>query len=84
MFARTARLEKLGIVWKPSNEKWMEGYRRAKSYLRLLNGKPWRTNYISPDGHRTGEWMDGQLRIFRKGRMKPERLSALQEIGLIR
>lgn len=80
---QTKRLEAIGIVWKPSEARWMEGCRHAAAYLRLLNGKTWKTNYVSPDGHKTGEWMHGQLRVLRRGGMSAEHMESLREIGLI-
>lgn len=80
---QSKRLETIGIVWKPHEVQWAEGCRHAAAYLKLLKGKPWKTNYISPDGYKTGEWMCGQFRIYRSGKMNSEHLAALCEVGFI-
>lgn len=73
----------IGIVWKPREVQWTEGCRHAAEYLKLLEGRPWRINYISPDGYKTGAWMREQFRIFRSGKMNSEHLAMLREIGFI-
>ena len=81
---QTSRLEAIGMVWRPSEAQWLEGYRHAAAYLKKLGGESWKTNYISPeDGYQTGAWMRGQFRAWKAGSLKPERLKLLQKIGLI-
>ena len=76
------QLEKIGMVWKPSEERWMEGYLHAKAYLESLRGESWKTNYLSPDGYRTGAWMCCQLRAKDKGILTPEKEAMLRDCGL--
>lgn len=56
------RLESIGIVWNPSEEKWREGYEHAKAYLNSLNGQKWTSCYVSPDSYKIGAWLQGQRR----------------------
>ena len=77
------RLEQLGMVWSPSDRSWQNGYNHAKKYSELLRGKPWQQTYVSPDGFKTGEWIRGQVRVLKRGRINSSRLLALREIGLL-
>ena len=61
----------------------MDGYKHAKEYLDALHGERWKTSYISPDGHKTGAWIRGQLRAREKGTLTPERESMLRDCGLL-
>ena len=77
------RLEAIGIVWNPSGEQWMEAYRHAEEYLKLLDGKPWKTTYVSPDGFKTGQWIRGQIRAFHRGGMKKDKKEMFLKLGLV-
>ena len=76
------RLERIGMIWSPSDSRWEQGYAHAKKYLEDLAGKPWQQTYRSPDGFKTGEWIRGQLRAWKSGSLRPERLTKLQAVGL--
>ena len=71
------------MVWSPSDRSWQNGYNHAKKYSELLRGKPWQQTYVSPDGFKTGEWIRGQVRVLKRGRIKSSHLLALREIGLL-
>ena len=79
---QTERLEQIGIVWRPSDEKWVIGYNHAKFYLTGLKGKAWVQTYVSPDGYKTGEWIRSQLRILQRGGGSEWRRAKLKELGL--
>lgn len=77
------RLDSIGMRWDPSGDKWFEGYTKAKEYLSLLNGGKWMTNYISPDGFKTGEWIRSQVRIQKKRGLPAQKIKMLESIGII-
>ena len=79
---QTNRLEQIGIVWRTSDEKWLDGYDHAKAYLSALKGKAWAQSYVSPDGHKTGKWIRSQLRVLRCGGGNEWRRARLAELGL--
>lgn len=79
---QAVRLEAIGMVWRPAEEQWMNGYRHAEAYMRQMNGMPYKTNYFSDDGYRTGAWIRGQYRALCKGFATPEHASLLKKIGL--
>ena len=80
---QTRRLEQLGIVWSPSASSWQVGFEHAKRYMETLNGKSWKSTYVSQDGYKTGAWIRGQMRKWEQGGMKQERATALRSIGLL-
>lgn len=80
---QTKRLEALRMVWSPMDSNWQIGFSHAKQYLETIIGQKWKTNYVSPDGFRTGAWIRGQVRKWEQGGMKQERVTALRSIGLI-
>ena len=76
------RLESIGMVWNPSDEKWREGYEHAKEYLSALSKDKWSSCYVSPDGYKTGAWLRGQLRIAQRNGIDPRRRDMLSAIGV--
>ena len=77
------RLESIGMIWRPSELQWQNGYAHAAEYLKTLNGQTWKVIYISPDGFKTGQWIRGQIRRYQRGTMESKRQQLLAEIGLI-
>ena len=78
------RLNAIGMQWDGRwNAAWMDGYRHAEAYIRQLNGAPYKTNYVSEDGYRTGAWISVQLRALKQGTSTPEHTSLLKQLGLI-
>ena len=80
---QTERLEEIGIVWKQKQQKWMEGFDHAREYAKLLNGEPWRTTYVSPDGYQTGQWLRSQKRRSQKKTLDSRKAEMLAGIGFV-
>ena len=79
---QSKRLEAIGIVWRPKDARWMEGFDHAKAYLAALNGDAWQQRYVSPDGFKTGEWIRNQIRVFQGGGGEGWKKAKLVEIGI--
>ena len=80
---RKAKLDMLGIVWEPAEDKWLEGYTKAKEYLTKLDGKKWKTCYVSPDGFKTGEWIRSQIRAEKSRGLPKKKRNLLESIGIV-
>lgn len=80
---QSERLEKLGIIWNPTKEKWLEGFQHACEYAKLLNGSKWLSTYISPDGYQTGQWLRNQKRRSLKNQLDDDKSAMLAEIGFV-
>ena len=78
-----SRLESLGIVWQIRELQWQEGYWHALEYMRILNGQPWKSTYLSPDGFKTGAWIRSQMRIAQRGGMTEAHREKLRSAGLL-
>lgn len=76
------RLEEIGMVWNPSQQKWLDGYNHAKVYLSSLDGQKWTTCYVSPDGYKTGEWLHGQQRNAKTRGIDQKKMEMLAAIGI--
>ena len=79
---RKARLDAIGMVWSCRQAAWDMGFVHAEEYLKQLNGMPWKTNYVSPDGYNTGAWLRSQVRAKQKGKLSLESEKRLKKIGL--
>ena len=80
---QTERLEKIGMIWNPRQQEWMEGFEHAREYAKLLNGEQWLTTYVSPDGHPTGQWLRSQKRRSLKNALDADKAVMLAEIGFV-
>ena len=76
------RLDEIGMIWSISQTAWEEGYKHAAAYLKNLNGSAWKTNYVSPDGYKTGAWLRGQVRSYQKGRLSTDKKKLLERSGV--
>ena len=79
---KKARLDTIGMVWDYKQAAWDAGYEHAEEYLKQLSGASWKTTYVSPDGYKTGAWLQGQVRAKEKGKLSPKREKLLKKIGL--
>ena len=77
------RLESIGMVWNTLEYDWKIGFDHTKAYLTELEGKKYKTTYTSPDGYGTGQWIRGQLRAEKQGRLSQEHRRMLEEIGMV-
>ncbi len=80
---QTARLDKIGMVWKPCEKAWLDGYEHAKEYMIILGGRKWSGSYISSDGYKTGQWIRAQERRWNNGKLEANRRQMLAGIGLV-
>ena len=76
-------LERLGIIWTPKEEKWMQAFEYAKQYVLQHNAIKIPYSYVTSDGFKLGEWYRTQKRLFEKGNYSEKRLLMMQKVGLI-
>ncbi|MCM1508409.1 MAG: helicase associated domain-containing protein [Ruminococcus flavefaciens] len=75
-------LEKLGIVWDPMETAWENGYLHAKAYYEEHGGRIAPAKYICEDGYKLGQWIQGQKKSLKRGKLSSERMQMLKEIGI--
>jgi superfamily II DNA or RNA helicase len=81
---RIAALNKLGMVWNVHEYKWQRGLAAARGYYELhgnLDMPPGHTT-DDPEPIRLGRWVRKQRHLRNSGKLSPERVTALSEIGM--
>ena len=74
-------MEELGIIWNLQEQQWLEGFRHAREYSEILAGEKWMTNYVSPDGFKTGQWLRSQQRKSKRSGLEPKKAKLLADAG---
>lgn len=79
---RIQELEKLGIVWNPMEASWKNGYIHAKAYYEEHGGRIASAKYICEDGYKLGQWIQGQKKSLKRGKLDDEKKEMLKAIGI--
>jgi len=79
---RIERLEKIGFVWEPLDQKWEIGYQETLKYKKQFGNANAPYNYKTPDGFKLGSWQNHQL-VYNKGKLDKNRSKRLEKIGFI-
>ena len=79
---RISRLEELGIVWKPFEALWNEGYMHACAFAEVHGSLQVPAGYISPDGYKLKNWLNNQTTRYKNGRLTEEQREKLERIGM--
>ena len=76
---RIAELESLpGWAWNMLDEQWSLGLAAVRAYAGENGHARVPSNYVSPDGHSTGQWVSGRRRDYADGKLGGERISELE------
>jgi hypothetical protein len=81
------KLESIGVSWETkSDANWQKGYSEAVEYFNGHGNLVMATNYVSPDGFKLGQWLNGH-RLLSNGKtitkVTPERKALLDKLGFI-
>jgi superfamily II DNA or RNA helicase len=78
---RIKRLEKIGFKWLIFEEKFEKGFEETLLYKeRTVNANaPGR--YKTQEGYKLGSWQSMQRNNYKKGKISPDRIKRLEEIG---
>jgi hypothetical protein len=80
---RIAALEALGMIWDPLAEDFARGlaaletFRATHGHLRVP------ARYVDSSGFRLGKWVANRRKDYGKGQLSPERIAALDALGMI-
>ena len=83
------RLSRIGMVWDSAqDEQWMRYYAAAKSYFEKNGNLRVSKRYETDDGLKLGVWLVNQRQLYQKSirqkeRMNAERISLLNDIGML-
>jgi superfamily II DNA or RNA helicase len=81
--ARITALEELGITWDPNEARWRTALRHTARF-RAANGHlDISGSHVTPDGFKLGDWVERQRRAHRAGKLSPERVAALDRLGML-
>ncbi|WP_244253267.1 helicase associated domain-containing protein [Micromonospora antibiotica] len=78
---RFRTLTDMGMQWDPPEKPWPRKYAAATAYYR-------REGHLRPpprhveDGVKLTQWLIEQRRVYRSGRLPPDRIDALNAIGM--
>lgn len=76
------RLEHIGMIWKPKEERWEASFELAKAYVSEHGNLLIPQKYKTSDGYCLGEWIAQQRELKRKGRLDQEKVMRLNSIGM--
>ena len=80
-FDRIERLEIIGFTWEIHEEKFEKGFEETKLY-KERTGKPNATfDYKTAEGYQLGIWQSHQSKNYKAGKLSPDRIERLEEIG---
>ena len=79
-----AKLDSIGMVWGDRNEiAWQHGLEAARKYHDTYGNLMVPAKYEAPDKYPLGQWIIKTRQQQLNGRLKPERMAQLDEIGMV-
>jgi len=80
--SRKEELERLGVVWNPSDEQWEQMFCLFREY-KQRNGDCNVPRSYSEDGANLGRWLSFQRELKKKGKMDASREERLEKLGVV-
>ena len=80
---RQKKLESIGIIWQTNETKWYEMYKYAKEYQKEHGNLIIPRNYKGKNGLNLGYWLYKEKLKYRQGKLAPEKIIALEHIGIV-
>ncbi len=77
------RLNLIGMVWNPEEERWQTGLNAARAYFRENGHLRVSVDYTTEDGFELGKWIRLKRRQYKSGSLTPEQIHSLECIGMI-
>jgi superfamily II DNA or RNA helicase len=78
---RSNRLENIGFTWGKFEEQFEKGFQETLRYKERTGNPNAPRSYKTSEGFTLGSWQSDQRKTYRKGKLIPERLKSLKEIG---
>lgn len=76
------KLESIGVIWRTNDAKWAFMYKLATKYQKEHGNLNIPQNYTTSDDQALGIWLQTQRNNYRDGKLKPERIKLLEDIGI--
>ena len=77
------RLNKLNMIWNPTDARWKEGYEHAVQYSCAHGNLNIPLTFICDDGYMLGSWIANQRTRHRTGKLAEDRIKLLESLGMI-
>lgn len=81
--AREVALESINIIWDVIDELWMTAFEHARKFHVQHGHLDIPQAMLAEDGYRLGVWIGWQRRAHHAGKLAPERMAALDELGMV-
>jgi hypothetical protein len=78
---RIERLRAIGFLWGLRDEMFERGFLEMIKYKEQFGNANAPRSYKTPDGHNLGIWQDNIKRFYKKGKLSPDKIIRLEEIG---
>jgi hypothetical protein len=78
---RIKRLDEIGFTWDPFEEQFEKGFRETLLYQERTGSPNSIQGYKTDEGYNLGIWQGRQRRQQQQGKLSPERIKRLEEIG---
>lgn len=79
---RKVKLDRLNMIWNPSEASWNEGYEHAARYHNNFGDLNIPLTFVCDDGYSLGAWIGNQRTRHRTGKLTAEREKLLNELGM--
>jgi len=77
---RIKKLKEIGFVWEVFEDAFNKGFEETLRYKKQYGDANAPRNYKTP-GCNLGSWQSEQRKNFRNGKLEPDRIKKLEEIG---
>jgi len=78
---RIERLEKIGFIWDMTEEQFERGFQQTLLYKERTGNTNAPTGYKTAEGYWLGSWQRNQMKLYKIGKISPDRIERLEEIG---
>ncbi len=78
---RVKRLEEIGVTWDPLEEQFEKGFQETLLYKERTGDPNAPIGYKTPEGFLLGSWQSFLRNRYKKGKLSPDRIRRLEEIG---
>jgi hypothetical protein len=75
------RFEEIGFTWELFEEQFEKGFKETLIYNKSTGNPNAPRNYMTPERYRIGRWQEVQKRSYNTGKLSPDRIKRLEEIG---
>jgi len=78
---RIKSLEEIGFIWEKFEELFEKGFQETLLYKESIGNPNASHIYETPEGYQLGTWQNTQRFNYRNGKLSPERVKRLEDIG---